>query len=959
VPHRFPRLKPPLLAGLLLVSLLAFGVLVVSRLSIEWAWYTQFNFQQVLLRRWMLQVLGFLLVMGVGVPLQLQQLHRCWRLRSEATAKPLPRQPLLRMGPLALVCTLLALLLLLSTGLVFLFVQARGLISDPFDGDVVSGLSALAGLSTVGVGLLAALLGLLLLVWPLQVLRLVLVAALAGSATALARGWSLWLPALLAVPFGEADPLTHFDLSFSVLRLPALQLLLSVLIAQLVVGLAGCLWVSFTEGSSLSDLRFVGLSRDQQGVLKPQIAVLAALASIGNALSPFALMVQGSGVAAGAGFVDLHVRLPIRLLLALLLMLAALGLALPVRRTWLRRVVVLPLLATALLLPVAEFLVAPQAQRFWVQPRELAVETPYIERSILATRRAFGLEEVRNTTLEPLQRITAADLVAAPGTLANIRLWDSGPLLAANRQLQQLRLYYTFPSAAVDRYDLSAAGEDQASQQVLISARELDSAALPEGSRTWLNRHLVFTHGYGFTVSPVNVFGPDGLPLFFVKDLGRSGRVQGISQLGITDAEAQAAFPVGRPRLYFASAPAPYAIAPTKVQEFDFPDGELNVYSHYDGERGIPLTNAWQRFTAAVYLHEPRVLLAGSFTPRSLLLLRRQVNERVKALAPFLRFEREPYMVTVNVKNASEFDEKHHQYWMLDGYTTSRSYPYSDANAEGIRYFRNPVKAVVDAQDGRLWFYVSDPSDPVLRTWQRAFPELFHPLTDMPSALLAHIRVPNSQFKIQSERLLRYHVTDVRTFYNGDDVWSVPLETYGSETVAVQPYHATVQLPGERRPEFVLLLPFSPVRRSNLVGWLAARNDPPHYGELFLVRFPQQRLLLGPEQVTALIEQDPQISFQFGLWNRAGARLVHGNLLVLSVGDGLLYVEPIYLESGNNSLPTLVRVVVTDGRRFVMDRDLDLALEKLTQGTAKGSSAADSLPAFPPPPLPIPSLDTL
>ena len=956
--HRFSRLKPPLLAGLIFVPLLVVGVLVVSRLSVEWAWYSQFDFQQVLLRRWMLQLLGFLLVMGVGIPLQLQQLHRCWRLRSEAPTKPLPRQALLRMGPLALICILLALLLLLSTGLLFLFVQARGLISDPFDSDVVSGLSALAGLSPSWVALLAAVLGLLLLLRPLPVLRVVLAAALAGSATALARGWSLWLPALLAVPFGETDPLTHFDLSFTVLRLPALQLLFSVLIAQLLVGLAGCLWVSFTEGSSLSDLRFVGLSREQQGVLKPQIAVLAALASLTNALSPFALMVQGSGVAAGAGFVDLHVRLPIRLLLALLLLLASLGLALPVRRSWLRRLVVIPLLATALLLPVAEYLVAPQVQSLWVQPRELEVETPYIVRSIRATRRAFGLEDVRDSILEPLQRITADDLVAAPGTLANIRLWDSGPLLAANRQLQQLRLYYSFPSAAVDRYDLSAPGEDQTSQQVLISARELDSSALPEGSRTWLNRHLVFTHGYGFTVSPVNAFGADGLPLFFVKDLGRSGRVQGIPQLGIKDAEAQAAFPVGRPRLYFASGPAPYAIAPTKVQEFDFPDGELNVFTHYDGERGIPLTNAWQRFKAAVYLREPRVLLAGSFTSRSLLLLRRQVNERVEALAPFLRFESEPYLVTVRVDNEPEFEAEHHQYWMLDGYTTSRSYPYSDANSDGIRYFRNPVKAVVDAQDGRLWLYVSEPNDPVLRTWQRAFPELFHPLTDMPEPLLAHIRVPNNQFKIQSERLLRYHVTDARTFYNGDDVWAVPLETYGSETVAVQPYHATLQLPGESRPEFVLLLPFSPVRRSNLVGWLAARNDPPHYGELFLVRFPQQRLLLGPQQITALVEQDPQISFQFGLWNRAGASLVRGNLLVLPVGDGLLYVEPIYLESGDNNLPTLVRVVVTDGRRFVMDRDLNTALNKLTQEVPTTTSPAESAQEFSLP-VAIPGLDGL
>ena len=281
---------------------------------------------------------------------------------------------------------------------------------------------------------------------------------------------------------------------------------------------------------------------------------------------------------------------------------------------------------------------------------------------------------------------------------------------------------------------------------------------------------------------------------------------------------------------------------------------------------------------------------------------------------------------------------------MLDGFTTSRSYPYSEANANGIRYFRNPVKAVVDAHDGRVWLYVSDASDPILRTWQRVFPELFRPLEAMPKPLLKHIRVPISQFSIQSERLLRYHVTDVRTFYNREDEWAVPSEIYDSKTVPVQPYHATLQLPGEVKPEFVLLLPFSPVKRSNLVGWLAALNDPPNYDQLVLVRFPQQRLLLGPEQITSLIAQDPQISLQFGLWGRVGgSQLVRGNILVLPVGEGLLYVEPIYLRSKSTNFPTLVRVVVTDGRRFVMERSLEVALARLVGLKDQGAQGMAAL----------------
>lgn len=934
VPTASPVRQPPRPLLLLLAACsLALLLGLSSRLAIEWRWFAQFGFEAMLQRRWLLQLGAFTLVCGPLSLLQLQQLQRCWRLRQEWARKQVPATTLLRLNPPALVAMLLGLLLLLAVGLSYVLVQAQGLIAAPFSGNVISGFSLLHDLPPLLPLGLAAGLVLPLLLAPLTTLRITLAAALVSSATAIARGWSLWLPALLAVPFGEGDPLTGMDLSFTVLQLPALRLLLSVLFAQGLVGLAACLLVTISEGHSLSELRFVGLSTAQQRVLQPQLAVLAVVAAVSSALAPFDLMVRGSGIAAGAGYVDLHLRLPLRLLLSALLLLTAGGLLVPGPRGWLRRSVLIPLTLTTLLVPLSEWLLAPLVQRLWVQPRELAVETPYLRRTIRATRRAFGLERVKETVLEPGQRITAADLAAAPGTLDNIRLWDSQPLLAANRQLQQLRLYYKFSSAAVDRYPLRQAGSDRSfSQQVLIAARELDSAALPAGSRTWLNRHLVFTNGHGFTVSPVNVAGPDGLPLFFVKDLGRSGRARGIPQLGISDAIADEVLPVGRPSLYYSSGPAPYAIAPTKVREFAYPEGEINVYTHFDGRRGVKLATPLQRLQAAFYLREPRVLFTGSLTSRSLLLLRRQVNQRLEALAPFLDFESEPYLVTARVGNSAGYRREQHQYWLLDGFTTSRSYPYSDPNPSGLRYFRNPVKAVVDAHDGRVWLYVSDPSDPVLRTWQRAFPELFRPLEAMPQELLRHIRVPISQFNIQTERLLRYHVTDVRTFYNGDDVWSIPYEIYGSDNVRVRPYHVTLQLPGRSNTEFVLLQPFTPLKRTNLVGWLVARNDPPHYGELLLGRLPQQRLVLGPQQISALVDQDPTISFQFGLWNRLGSRLFRGNMLVLPVGKALLYVEPIYLQSKSNDLPTLVRVVVTDGHRFVMEKDLRQALARLVSG---------------------------
>ena len=933
-------LKRPLLllrccAGLALV---VGGAVAGSRLGIEWLWFSQFGDQGVALKRWLIQIGTFLLVMGLGGFFQLKQLQRCWRLRRVIDSRDLPAAPLVALRGWSLLALFAALLLLLATGLTYLVIQAQDLIDAPFSGYVITGIPRVVDLPA---GLfLGLVLGLLLplLLWPLTTLGITLAVALAGSATALARGWSLWLPALLAVPFGQADPVTGLDLSFSVLQLPALHLLLSVVLAQGVVGLAGCFWLTFSERSSLTDLAFPGLTRTQQKVLQPQLAVLALVAALRQCLTPFDLMVKGTGVAAGAGFVDLHVSVPFRLLLALLLACIGLCLLLPMPAGWLRRRILIPLVTTALGLPLIQALVAPIVQRIWVQPRELAVESPYLARSIEATRAAFGLEAVDERTLYPKQRISAADLAQDPGTLANIRLWDSKPLLSTNRELQQLRLYYRFPSAAVDRYPLAADAATKGSQQVLIAARELDTASLPKKSRSWLNRHMVFTHGYGFTVSPVNTAGPDGLPLYFVKDIGRSAKVEGIAKLGIGTPSVRRALPVGQPRLYFGTNREPFAIAPSKVKEFDYPDAELGtIHTTYVRRNGLNIDSILHRLMASIYLGEPRLVFISALTPNSKLLIRRQVNDRLRALAPFLHFDGKPYLVTARVPTGRGYRSEQHQYWFLDGYTSSRSYPYSDPTPGGIRYFRNPVKAVVDAYTGMVWLYVSDPHDPILRTWQRAFPELFEPLTAMPKSLLAHIQVPQIQFEIQAERLLQYHVKKVRTFYDGDDAWSLPFEIYGSTNVKVKPYHATLQLPGEKKPEFVLLVPFTPSKRSNLVGWLAARNDPPHYGEQLLVRFPQQRLLLGTQQVSALIEQDPSISYQFGLWNREGSKVVHGNMLVLPVGEGLLYVEPIYLQSKNSELPTLVRVVVTDGHTFVMERNLKDALQKLVDKPASRS----------------------
>ena len=367
------------------------------------------------------------------------------------------------------------------------------------------------------------------------------------------------------------------------------------------------------------------------------------------------------------------------------------------------------------------------------------------------------------------------------------------------------------------------------------------------------------------------------------------------------------------------------------MQEFDYPQGDEILYTHYTGKAGVPIGSAWGRLAAALYLGEPKLLVQGAITPATRLLLRREVRERLRTLAPFVRFEGDPVLVSVQLDQNGPFPRSQQQYWLVEGFTSSRSYPYSAAvpGEPEIRYLRNSVKAVVDAYNGTVVMYVASSSDPIIAGWQRLFPDLFAPMTAMPAALRAHIRYPQWQFEVQTAQLLRYHVTDPRVFYSGDDVWQVPKEVYGQQQVPVRPYHISAQLSPQLPPEFLLLQPLTPLARPNLVAWLAARSDDPHYGQLVLLRFPSQTTIFGPEQITALINQDPVISQQFGLWNRSGAEVIEGNLLVVPVGEALLYVEPIYLKARQGGLPTLARVVVSDGTRIVMERNLDAAISAL------------------------------
>lgn len=587
-------------------------------------------------------------------------------------------------------------------------------------------------------------------------------------------------------------------------------------------------------------------------------------------------------------------------------------------------------LVYVLILPIANF-TSVAVQRLVVQPNELAKERPYIERSIEMTRRAFNLNAINQENFNPQGELTATDIANNDLTINNIRLWDTRPILQTNRQLQLLRLYYKFLDADIDRYlldNINIAGEQKSKQQVIIAPRELDYNDVPERAKTWVNKHLIYTHGYGFTLSPVNRVDEGGLPYYFVKDIGLTTDEE--ETLSLSSEIDPDSIPIGKPRIYYGELTDNYIMTSTLVKELDYPSGDENVYNVYDGNGGIEIGNFARRILFAHYLKDWQMLFTQNFTADTKLLFRRNINRRIRAIAPFLRFDRDPYLVVADTHNSEEpRPDENYLYWIIDAYTTSDSYPYSDPGENNFNYIRNSVKIVVDAYNGYVNFYIADPDDPIIQTWDKIFPKLFKPIEEMPFSLRSHIRYPQDLFNTQSERLLSYHMTDPQVFYNREDQWEIPEEIYGTEVRPVDPYYLIMKLPTSEVEEFILLHPFTPTTRPNLIAWLAAHSDEEKYGELLLYTFPKQELVYGPNQIEALINQDPVISQQISLWNREGSKAIQGNLLIIPIEQSLLYVEPLYLEAERNSLPILARVIVVYENQIVMAETLQEALDAI------------------------------
>ena len=505
--------------------------------------------------------------------------------------------------------------------------------------------------------------------------------------------------------------------------------------------------------------------------------------------------------------------------------------------------------------------------------------------------------------------LTADDLQDNDATVKNIRLWNYQPLLATYAQLQQIRTYYEFVDVDNDRYNI-----DGTYRQVMLSARELSHEQLP--SRIWINEHLVYTHGYGVVYSPVNQISKEGLPEFFVKDIPPVSN-------GFVD--------VTRPEIYFGEVANDYVFVKTAAQELDYPAGDQNIYTTYEGEGGVPMRSFWRKLLYSARFATLRISLSNDITPESRILYYRKIQDRVRKLASFLDFDEDPYLVVT---------PEGRLFWIIDGYTTSERYPYSEPREEVGNYIRNSVKTVVDAYNGSVDFYISDPDDPVVNAYSRGFPGLFKPMTAMPEALRSHVRYPQDLFKVQAGMYATYHMRDPQVFYNKEDLLSIPTRKGDEQEREMEPYYTIMRLPGEAKEEFVLLLPFTPNNRDNMRAWLAARSDGSHYGKLLALNFPKARLVYGPNQIEARIDQDAFISQQLSLWGQRGSQVIRGSLLAIPIQDSLLYVQSLYLAAEQGSLPELKRVVTVFGNRIAMRENLEDALRELFGDAAQGPVAA-------------------
>jgi len=735
------------------------------------------------------------------------------------------------------------------------------------------------------------------------------VASLASLVLALpASGqWLAFLQYRHAVPFGQRDPLFGRDIAFYVFELPVYEFVRGTALGLVLLCLAASAGLYVLAGAAGLGVRGAaamhGRARRHLSLLA---AVLFLLIAAGTWLAMAQVLVTPASIIHGASYVDVHARLPL-LRVTMVVLVAAAALAVYHAFTT-RRWPLVTAIGTYLLVWIGSGLYSAAVQRLVVAPNEQVRELPYIEHNIRATRQAFGLEGVEEHQLSGDAALTKADIAENAETLENVRLWDHRPLLDTFGQIQEIRSYYDFVSVDNDRYVINGKY-----RQIMLSARELNSESLQ--NRSWVNERLNFTHGYGLTLGPVNQVTAEGLPVLFIKDIPPVSTVD---------------LRVSQPSVYFGELSSDYVMVKTRAREFHHPRGDDNVYTEYAGRGGVPLNGLFRRLMFSLRFRSSDILLTDVVLPQSRILYHRKISDRVQEIAPFLTYDSDPYLVIADGRLV----------WLYDAYTTTDRFPYSTPARRGFNYIRNSVKIAIDAYDGTTVFYLADPRDPLAQTLGRVFPSLFRPLTEMPESLRRHVRYPEDIFAVQTAVFSTYHMTNPGVFYNKEDQWEVPAIEVESQPVVMQPYYTVMKLPGEPAPEFLQMLPFTPRRKDNLAAWMVARSDGEHYGRLFVFQFPKQKVIYGPRQIIARINQDQVISPQITLWNQQGSQVIQGTLLVVPIEESLLYIRPLYLRASGGRIPELKRVIVAYQNQIVMEESLPLALNRIF-----GAGAAEVPPS--------------
>jgi len=763
--------------------------------------------------------------------------------------------------------------------------------------------------------------------------------------------WDMILRYLYQQPFGNTDPIFGKDIGFYVFSLPLYIFVQNGLLILLV--LAGLITIAWylKDGA----LQIVGefAQSEEKPISFPKITIVESakkhiiflggiiviLLAWSYYLKIYGLLYSTQGPAFGASYTDVHVKILAYKVLIFVSLAFAFMLFLEVFRP--RKKLILlsggiwlgAILVFGTILPII-------VQKVVVKPNELAKESTYISYNIDYTRKAYNLNKIKEVDFSVSDKLSAEIINKNNVTIQNIRIWDERPLLQTYRQIQAIRLYYDFNNVDVDRYLIN-----NQYRQVMLSARELIVNKLPPQARTWVNTHLTYTHGYGLALSPVNEITPEGLPNLLIKDIPPSFETN---------------LKIDRPEIYYGEKTDQYVLVKTKTKEFDYPKGNKNVYTIYQGNGGVPINSFIRRLLFAVEFLDPQIFFTTYLGPESKIMYNRRVGRRVRTIAPFLNYDGDPYLVISEGK----------LYWIQDAYTTSNMYPYSLPSYgwfnKGLNYIRNSVKITIDAYNGDVCFYLIDEKDPIVKTYSNIFPDLFKPFNEMPPDLIKHVRYPKDLFKIQVDTYRAYHMEDAQVFYNQEDLWQVPDELYGESRQEMEPYYVILKLPEDEKEEYFLMLPFTPSKKDNMIGWLAARSDFPDYGNLVIYKLSKEELVYGPMQIEARIDQQTDISRDLSLWGQRGSRVIRGNLLAIPLSDTFIYVEPVYLEakqeeeklpttaspqpsrfqktqrrqtsvsseldkSRTASIPELKRVIVAFSNRVIMEKDLGNALNNLLE----------------------------